>query len=112
MSSIIELQEMICNAHVAHYNNKSTGLIDANASPNANIIYHFYSNGEVTYQKGGWEYLQRSEFTLMPSLSRKLSILSLPRKIDGNLTYAILTEDECKKYREIMHNLYTKEGSL
>ena len=48
-------------------------LIDPNETPNANIIYHVYSDGEITYQKGGWVYQQRSVFTLKyPSFRKKL----------------------------------------
>ena len=35
-------------------------LIKKNESPNGNIIYHLYSDGTITRQKGGWAYLKRS----------------------------------------------------
>ena len=38
-------------------------LVDPTLSPNANIIYHLYSDGQITYQKGGEVYGQRSEFS-------------------------------------------------
>ena len=46
-------------------------LVDPLLAPNANIIYHLYSNGEITYQKGGEVYGKRSEFSSVPAIKSK-----------------------------------------
>ena len=61
-----EFNKRISNTHYAYYNDEESSLIDRsiNASPNGNQIYHLYSTGKITQQKGACAYLQRSEFTI------------------------------------------------
>ena len=49
-------------------------LVIHNESPNSNTIYHLYSDGNITYQKGGCVYGQRSEFNLKPSITIKMNL--------------------------------------
>jgi hypothetical protein len=102
---IIDFNQRVIDAHNAHYTNNPDGLIDRskNASPNGNQIYHLYSSGEITYQKGAWAYLQRSEFHCEYDISgaRKLPFKFVKDAADGT-TYAILTQEECKQFREEM----------
>lgn len=105
--NIDEFNQRVIDAHHAHYINGKNELIDinANASPNGNQIYHLYSSGEITHQKGAWAYLQRSEFHCEYDIrgARKMPFKFVKEAADGT-TYAILTEEECKKFREEMKN--------
>ncbi len=99
------LNENIVSAHNKHYENSPTGLIIPNEAPNGNTIYHLYSDGEITWQKGGSVYLQRSEFTDWnnPTITgyEKLK-LKLPNKTETGYSYAILTQEECINFRKKM----------
>lgn len=64
---IRQLQADICAAHNPELVDKTNKL-----SPNENTIYHIYSDGEVTEQKGSWAYRQRSERTYC-AISRVLT---------------------------------------
>jgi hypothetical protein len=100
------LNSSIINAHNKHYETSPTGLIQLDESPNGNIIYHLYSTGEISQQKGGSAYLHRSEFTLHSMLTgyRKLALV-LPNKAEYDYTYAILTRAECEQFRNLMLQL-------
>lgn len=109
-SEIEQLNLEIISAHNKHYENSSNGLVIPTESPNGNTIYHLYSDGEITFQKGGWAYLKRSEFSSKSCISGydKLS-LQLAKKYDSNdTTYVVLKEEECLEFREKMINLIKK----
>jgi hypothetical protein len=109
-SEIEQLNIDIITAHNKHYESSSNGLIIPNESPNGNTIYHLYSDGEITCQKGGWAYLSRNEFLLKYPINgyEKIS-LQLPKKYDTcTATYAILTDKECLEFRVKMVNLIEK----
>lgn len=95
-------------AHNAHYEQRPNGLIDtcANASPNGNQIYHLYSSGEITFQKGAWAYLHRSEFNHTYAIhgAKYLPFKFLKEATDGT-TYVILTKEECVKFAEEMKQI-------
>lgn len=105
---ISEFNQRVINTHHAHYIDGKNELIDtsATASPNGNQIYHLYSNGEITYQKGAWAYLRRSEFNLNYNISgaRDLPFKFVKDAADGT-SYAILTKEECVYFREEMMNI-------
>jgi hypothetical protein len=106
-----EFNVTICAAHNKHFENSEYGLVNPNESPNGNIIYHLYSDGEITSQKGGWAYLQRSEFSDwynpdIPSYDKVA--FNFPKKANNNYTYAVLTFDECVYYRKQMIELIEK----
>ena len=74
-----ELNELIIATHNWHYISSPTGLINPKDSPNGNQIYHLYSTGEISFQKGGWAYLQRGECFIEGKLSNYQKIgLSSP----------------------------------
>ena len=102
---IKEFNEEVISAHNKHYECSMTGLIIPSVSPNGNPIYHLYSNGEITYQKGGWAYLQRSEFCFHQKVYNCdklwLKFVKSTDYFDG-LTYVILTEKECNEFRKRM----------
>jgi hypothetical protein len=82
-------------------------LVNINDSPNANTIYHIYNDGQITMQKGGWAYLQRSEFDNKPAIQyfRELCLL-FPQEIhNSDISYAIATEEDCLRIRTYMLNL-------
>jgi len=105
---ITDFNERIIAAHNAHYEKNPTGLIDTsiNASPNGNHIYHLYSNGEITFQKGAWAYLKRSEFNETYGIPRAkyLPFKFIKEAVDGT-TYVILTEEECYSFAEEMKKI-------
>lgn len=98
---IKEITEKIFALHNAHYQNKETGLIDKDKSPNSNTIYHLYNDGEITYQKGGSAYLQRSEFISSPHIYRYISDspYNFPKQMGNGNSYAILTQQESEEMR-------------
>ena len=104
-----QLNELINNLHNWHYTSSPTGLVNPSESPNGNQIYHLYSTGEISFQKGGWAYLQRSECIAEGKLSnyKKLG-LKLPKQAADGSTYAILTKEECKQFREQMIEIIEK----
>jgi hypothetical protein len=112
MSNELEIinnfNERVISAHNAHYEKSPSGLIDtgANASPNGNQIYHFYSNGEITFQKGAWAYLQRSEFNHTYGIpeAKYFPFKFLKEAADGT-TYVILTKEECLSFAEEMKQI-------
>ena len=106
-----EFNKRISNAHYAHYIDGESGLIDRsiNASPNGNQIYHLYSTGKITHQKGAWAYLQRSEFTIKGDIvGAKKVAFKLPLIQDDDISYAILTQEECETFRKEMENVIEK----
>jgi len=116
MTTIEQLNAEITAAHDAHYKNAPegwNGLVDCRdphtspeTSPNGNTIYHLYSTGEITSQKGAWAYLDRSEFTFEPDFMSQHSPFKFPKKARGPITYAILTIEEAKMFREKMMLIY------
>jgi hypothetical protein len=103
---------MVNKAHNAHYKTCEYGLIhiNKNTTPNKNIIYHLYNDGEITYQKGSWAYTQHSEFTdKFPVIHSKYVKnkfkFALSSSLDDNLSYAILTKEECYKFRNEMMDI-------
>jgi hypothetical protein len=98
---LIELNNEITNASRKYIlQNNTCSLIHPEESPNANIIYHLYNDGEITSQKGGWAYLQRSVFT---SASPVIYDDAIKRYFTFN--YVVLPYEECKEFRERMNCL-------
>jgi hypothetical protein len=79
-------------------------------APNRNIIYHLYSDGEITFQKGGQAYyLFRSEFSIELTIGGHRELrMKFPNEADYGRTYVILTEEECKYFRNKMIELLEK----
>lgn len=110
-SEIIQLNYEIVAAHNKHYENSPTGLLKPNESPNGNTMYHLYNDGEITYQKGGWAYGQRSVFQDgLPVNNMKKLQLNFPKDMGviGGETYAILTQKECQEFRNKMISMLRK----
>ena len=103
---IEDFNKRVITAHKAHYESNPSGLIDEgpNASPNQNQIYHLYSSGDITHQKGAWAYLRRSEFHIKDFISgaEELPFCFVEKTTQRKITYAVLTQEECLKFREEM----------
>jgi len=122
VAAVNALNDEIVAAHKAHYDNAPQGwegLIDRrdptycrDVSPNGNTIYHLYSTGETTHQKGAWAYLDRSEFTISPDFMSQQGLTKFPFKfpkaLNSGITYAILTQEETKLFRDKMVAIYKK----
>jgi len=97
-----ELKELISKCH-------NPDLVQPDESPNGNTIYHVYSDGEITEQKGGWAYLQRSERTLEFSVYGVYinpDIFPKTRVTDfKTFGYAIVTRDNAKLIRNAIEKL-------
>jgi hypothetical protein len=103
-SKIQQLNAEICELHNSHYKDSPSGLLQPQETPNSNTIYHLYCDGEITYQKGGFAYLLRTEFSLARELydNFRESPYSFPKKNMNGYSYAILTEKECREMRKKM----------
>jgi len=90
-------------------------LVKPTDAPNSNIISHIYSDGEITEQKGGFAYLQRSERTVeFPIRNRNISTLDFDinkfPKIKENgsrnkFGYAVVLERQAYEIRNEMLKL-------
>lgn len=109
LDAIKKLNEKVFELHNAHYKNSPTGLIDKNDAPNSNTIYHLYNDGEITYQKGSWAYLQRTEFSDVYPLYNnvKEAPFEFPIVMNRNesVSYAVLTRAECVEMRKKMDEI-------
>lgn len=102
-------EELIAIINKAHNSN----LVNPNKSPNDNFIYHLYSDGEITEQKGGWAYLQRSERTIEDRIYsiKYIDHLKFPlnRKIcNKQFGYIICSREDSIKIRNLLKLYYTK----
>lgn len=108
-SLIEQLNRDIVVAYNAHYTMSPTGLVNIDESASENLIYHLYSTGEISFQKGGSAYLQRSEFTKYGKIDNfKALDLKFPKEAEYGSSYVILTEEECKNFRDQMGELIKK----
>ena len=111
----IESSKQKIYSMILEYHNPS--LVIPEESPNGNIIYHLYSDGEITYQKGGSAYLNRTEFpdssgsaiTNINNNNNKLDINNFPLIRNGNNNikygYLIATKEDCIAIRNEMLKL-------
>ena len=98
---------------ILEYHNPS--LVIPEESPNGNTIYHLYSDGEITYQKGGFAYLNRTEFPDESAIdnnnnnNNRLDINNFPLIRHGNNNvkygYLIATRENCIAIRNEMLKL-------
>ncbi len=102
------LNQRVIHASKAHLdeNGKCT-LIIPDMSPNDNTIYSLYSDGTITYQKGGSAYGSRYVFESEYKFNNfRLCNFNFGDKIasDGS-TYVLLTNEECIKFRNQMFDI-------
>jgi hypothetical protein len=99
MESNKENKNMIVDDMILMYHNPK--LVKPDESPNGNRVYHIYSDGEITNQKGGFAYLRRSEFTDKSSIHGLTTLFMFPIQ-RGDSSYAIVTEKDAKNIRQEM----------
>jgi hypothetical protein len=92
------MEELISFVNYSH----NPALVCPKAAPNGNIVYHIYSNGEITYQKGGDAYLNRSEYTDSCAYLKKNYYELFPMKINKQLSYAIVTKENAKQIQSML----------
>ena len=95
-------------------NSNDDSLWHPNESPNTNTVIHLYQSGEISHQKGGQEYRNRSEFILKLSIGKNLKLDSdkFKHSLDYNsygrivsISYVIVTLVNANLIREEMIKL-------
>jgi hypothetical protein len=102
-----ELNKLIMEAH-------DPNLVKPDESPNGNTIYHLYRDGEITQQKGGYAYLQRSSFTLEYPFGRDnfVVVLGHSLKITDSLSFPC-SDSQGNKYAIVTSaNAYLIRGKM
>jgi len=81
-------------------------LIKPEEQPNGNIIYHLYSDGTITRQKGGWAYGKRNVTDIESYCVKPNTFFTFPCKgsYQGD-TYAILTLETCREAKNLINEL-------
>lgn len=82
-------------------------LIKKDESPNGNIIYHIYSDGTITRQKGGWAYQKRNVTDIYNRCIIENNFFTFP--YEGSVmndTYAIIELENCCKIRKLILDIY------
>ena len=75
-------------------------LVNPNEAPNGNIQTLIFNDGEIMSTKGGSAFLQRSMFSLYPSLDCNIT---MPQKSNDKYSFAIVKDIETAlKIRELM----------
>ena len=72
---------------------------------NSQCHYHLYSDGTVKYQRGDFTYLNRSEITSECQVDEYHNTVFKFVKSQYSRTYAVLTEEQCTKFRLEMNEL-------
>lgn len=104
-----ELEQIVLDMHNAHYSPENpNGLWKPDDSPNANTIYKIWSDGEITYEKGGFAFGDRSlKQSRAPLVNLDKSTLPKFPKDQGNgNSYAILTSDECYEVLALLRQYF------
>lgn len=86
------------------------GLVKPDEQPNGNTIFHLYSNGKITYQKGGWAYGQRSEFTSEYCIETpNMFGFQFVNPSKYGLSYVIVDEETAIRFRTRIAELCVRE---
>lgn len=104
-----ELEQIVLDMHKAHYSPENpNGLWKPDESPNANTIYKIWSDGEITYEKGGFAYGERSLKQSRGPLVYldKSTLPKFPNDQGNGNSYAILTTDECYKVLALLRQYF------
>lgn len=104
-----ELERVVATMHAAHYTPENpNGLWHPDEAPNANTIYKVWNDGEITDEKGGHAFGDRSRRSSAQPLViglDKSDLPTFPLKTDDWPSYAILTVDECYVVRGMLKEL-------
>ena len=79
-------------------------LVDTSECPSANIIYHIYSDGEITFQRGSWAYSHKTEYPEKDPMNIKMNTEKFPLKTNSR-GYAIVTHSDAIMIRNLMGQL-------
>lgn len=102
-----ELERIVAAMHAGHYTPENpNGLWKPNESPNTNTIFKIWDDGEITNEKGGDAFGDRSVRTSCPPLvGPECAKPRFPLEGAHN-SYAILTYDECLEVRGMLRTLF------
>jgi hypothetical protein len=100
VSLIEELNVKVIQTHESHYDEAGKHKLIKNLD-----VYHLYSDGTITYQKGGNIYNKRNEWDYLPSISGSHKYPFKFVNESGDYTYGILTREECREFRNEMLRL-------
>jgi hypothetical protein len=104
-----ELEALVRGLHDSHFTPESPhGLLHPEEAPNTNTIFKIWSDGEITYEKGGYGYGDRSmKQVALPLVyfSNKSVLPTFPLDHGAN-TYAMLTVDECRNVRGLLKDFF------
>ena len=109
MEKTTELERVVAAMHAAHYTPENpNGLWHPDESPNVNTIYKVWNDGEITDEKGGHAFGDRSKRSSAQPLVTGMGESDLPTfplKTGDWPSYAILTMDECYVVRGMLKEL-------
>lgn len=83
-------------------------LVNPNESPNGNRITLLYNDGEITETKGGWAFLQRSQFSLKGPIYNLQYKFTMPRKLGNNSFIIVKDFETANSIRDTIENLFVK----
>jgi len=112
INNLIELpEEMLTIEYIQEYILKCHNilLLKPSEQPNENIIYHIYSDGEITDEKGGWAFSNRSMRTLKDSIVPNNYVALFPVRRGYNDSYgcAMVTLEDALKIRELLSKYHS-----
>jgi hypothetical protein len=110
MSSTLTIPERISALSLRVQEMDNPSLVEPETSPNGNMIYHIYNDGEITSQKGGWAYMRSSKFTIIEPLPNADRLgLKFKREIETSTgqmaSYSIVTCEQADEIRKEIKEL-------
>jgi hypothetical protein len=82
--------------------NHDRSLVYPNASPNGNVQTLFWPDGEITSTKGGWAFMERSQFSVIRALSID-NVFEMEDQDGKTIKYAIVKNLEvAREMRELL----------
>jgi len=107
-------EEMLTLEYILEYILKchNPELLKRDEQPNANIIYHIFSDGEITEEKGGWAFGNRSMRTVKDNIVPNNYVPLFPIRRGYNDSYgcAMVTLEDAFIIRELLskYHLFNK----
>jgi hypothetical protein len=105
-----DIERTVLEMHNAHYTQENPhGLLQPDEAPNTNTIYKVWNDGEITYEKGGYAFGDRSLKQLRTSITHtgSLPLPNFPQACSKNgYSYAMLTMDECYRVHALLKEYF------
>ena len=105
-----ELEGIVQEMHNAHYTPENPhGLWKPDEAPNANTIYKVWNDGEITYEKGGDAFGDRSLKQLRTGhniFGAGAVLPTFPILGGRGYSYAMLTVDECCHVNKLLKDYF------